>query len=320
MLLDYSSGVSIIKSDKMNLKAILYFLIDNPIRKIFAIIFAFGLWFFVAIDNNYQYVKNIVVIYENLSDSLIIVDSVPYLTVIFSGRGGSLLSTWAAPPKARCDLDKIKIGKSKISVKDLDIPVGFSDIRTSFNTTSINVKVDKKSNKNIRVRVPIKGSLKEGYSVSEAISLDTVLVTGPKELLRDLELVLTETLTVKNETSSFLKKLKIAESSPLLQISREKVQVEVIIDTTIEKQFTNIPLKLIFTPEQSVFSEKISLDTLIVKGPRNKVLALKKREIDVRIRLTKLSPGEYNLPATIILPDYITPVYSNPKKFKIVLY
>ena len=304
----------------MNLKAILYFIINNPIRKIFAIVFAFGLWFFVAIDNDYNYTKDIAIIYDNLSDSLIIVDSVPYLGVTFSGRGGSLLSTWAAPPKAHCDLNDIKIGKNKIPVDDLNIPIGFGDIKIGFNATSINVKIDEETNKEIDVRVPVRGSLKEGYSVSEIIALDTVIVTGPREILGDLKSIPTETLTVKNETSSFLKRLRISESSPLLQISKEEVQVEVKIDTTIQRQFTNIPLKLIFTPNQRVTSEKISLDTLIVKGPRNRVLSLKKKDINVTIKLTMLSPGEYNLPAAIILPEYITPIYSNPKKFKIVLY
>jgi len=80
------------------------------------------------------------------------------------------------------------------------------------------------------------------------------------------------------------------------------------IEKTVEKLFTNIPLKLIFTPNQRVTSEKISLDTLIVQGPEKK------------ITLTKLSPGDYALPAAILLPEYIKPVYSNPKKFRIKIY
>ncbi|GAH34003.1 unnamed protein product, partial [marine sediment metagenome] len=45
-----------------------------------------------------------------------------------------------------------------------------------------------------------------------------------------------------------------------------------------------------------------------------------KKDISVKIKLTELSPGEYDLPASITLPDYIKPVYSNPKRFKIKIY
>ena len=84
--------------------------------------------------------------------------------------------------------------------------------------------------------------------------------------------------------------------------------------------FTNIALTLLFTPEQRVSSEKISLDTLIVQGPSNRMHGLKKKDITVKITLTKLPAGEHYLPATIVLPQYIKPVNSVPKKFKITIY
>lgn len=304
----------------MNLKEIHQFIINDPIRKISAIVFAFGLWFFVAIDNNYQYAKDIKILYSNLPESLIVVDSASSINITFTGRGGSLLSIWAAAPKAHCDLDKIKLGKNKIPAKEITIPIGFSDIAINYNTTSISATIDKKISKEIKISVPVKGSLTEGYSINDVTILDTINVIGPEEILRDINEIVTETLNVKNKKSSFLKELKIMQISPLFQISKENVHIEVKVDTTVEKLFTNIPLKLIFTPSQHVSSEKISLDTLIVKGARNRIEKLKKREIDVKIKLTKLSPGEYNLPAAIILPDYIRPVYSNPKKFKIKIY
>ncbi len=304
----------------MDLKQILRFIITNPTRKIFAIIFAFGLWFFVAIDNSYQYLKEVKIVYTDLPESLIIVDSVPNINVTFTGRGGSLLSTWAAPPKARCNLRLSTLGENEIPVKKLLITTSFGDLALSFNKNSIGVVIDKKVSKDIIVTVPVKGSLKEGYSISDIVVIDTVEVTGPQEMLLGLNEIATETLNVKNKTSSFKKKLRVMQSSPLLQFSKKEVQAELTIDTTAEKLFTDIPLKLIFTPTQRVSSEKISLDTLIVTGAKNRIDMLTKSDISVTIRLTKLLPGEYDLPATIILPNHIKPVYSNPKRFKITLY
>jgi YbbR domain-containing protein len=305
----------------MDLKPALKYIIKNPIRKIFAIIFAFGLWIFVAIDNTYQYDKVIKVIYTNLSESFIIVDSISTIDVKFTGRGGTLFSIWAVPPKAQCDLSKGKLGKNQISVKDLIVPTGFGQVLVSYPyTKSINVALDEKITKKIQVTVPTKGTAKEGYSISDVAVLDTVNVTGPEGIIRDLRELMTESLSIKNRTSSFEKKLKILNPSPFLSISHKHVSVKVDFETTIEHLFINIPLKLIYSPNQQVSSEKISLDTLIVKGAKSAIARLQKRDIEVRIKLTKLTPGDYDLTAGIILPDYIKMVYSKPKKFKVKIY
>ena len=305
----------------MDLKPAFKYIIKNPIRKIFAIIFAFGLWTFVAIDNIYQYDKVIKVIYTNLSESFIIVDSISTIDVKFTGRGGPLFSIWIAPPKAQCDLRKSESGKNQISVKDLIVPTGFGQVLISYPyTKSIDVTIDEKITKTIKVTVPTKGSAKEGYSISDIFILDTVNVTGPKEIIRDLRELMTESLSVKNRTSSFEKKLKILNPSPFLSISHKQILAKVDFETTIEHLFINVPLKLIYSPNQRVSSERISLDTLVVKGPKSAIARLQKRDIEVRIKVTKLTPGDYDLAAEIILPDYIKPVYSKPKKFKVKIY
>lgn len=295
-------------------------IINNPIRKIFAVVFAFGLWFFVSIGNDYQYTKEIKIVYTDLPDTLIIVDSVSSVSVTFTGRGGSLLSTWAAPPKARCGMRNSTFGTNNLSVKRLFIPMGFADLTTTYNTTSITVEIDKKDSKIAVVNVPVKGTVNENFSIDHINVLDTVMLTGPRKALGSLGEIMTETLSVRNRSKTFTKKLRLAKLSPLLTLSRKDVSVEVIVDTSVEKMFTDIPLTLIFTPEQRVSSEKTNLDTLVVRGAQNRMNELKKQDISVQIRLTKLSSGEYDLPATIQLPDYITPVYSEPQRFKISIY
>jgi hypothetical protein len=304
----------------MDLRQILAIIITNPVRKIFAIIFAFGLWFFVSIGNNYQYTRDIKIVYSDLPDTLIIVDSVPSVSVTFTGRGGSLLSTWAAPPKARCAVRNVSLGENEISVKRLFIPMGFADLTTTYNTTSISIDVDRKSSKRIQVTVPVKGSPNENFSIDHVVVRDTVVVTGPQNALQNLNVIATETLSAKNRNKTFTKKIRLIHESPLLEVSRKDVSIEVVVDSSVEKTFTDIPLKLVFTPDQRVSSDKVVLDTLVVRGARSRINELHWQDITVQIRLTKLAPGEYDLPATILLPDYITPVYSKPQRFNIVLY
>lgn len=305
----------------IDFKSVLHTIIKNPIRKIFAIIFAFALWFYVSIDKNYNYQRTIEIEYINIPNSLIMIDSVPNTDVRFTGRGGTLFSIWAAPPKAQCDLRDGTLGKNAIAVRDLTIPAGFGFISISYPTMkTIDIVLDKKITKKMKVTVPIKRMEKGDYSVSAVTVLDTVAVIGPQEIISSVTELVTESLDVKIQDTPFTKEVKVINPSPLLQLSRNTIVVKVKSELTAEKSFTNIPLKLIYSPNQKVSSEKITLDTLVVRGPKSRMATLGEQDIEVRITLTKLSPGNYALPAQIMLPDYMKPIYSRPQKFKVKIY
>ena len=152
------------------------------------------------------------------------------------------------------------------------------------------------------------------------LPLSIMTTVASMNAYKNLSEIATETLSVKNRNRTFTKKLRLTLGSPLLEVSRKDVSVEVVVDSSIEKIFTDIPLRLVFTPDQRVSSDEVALDTLVVQGARSRIDELRWQDITVQIRLTKLSPGEYDLPATILLPDYITPVYSEPQRFNIVIY
>lgn len=305
----------------MDYKRLLQVIIHDPMRKIFAIVFAFGLWLFVAVGYNYQYTKNIQIVYSNLPEDRILVDSLTTVNVTFTGGGVSLLNIWAATPKAQCDLSKTKLGENKIPVKNIVIPIGFRDVSIDYQkTTSIDITIDRKITKEMRVVVPIKGSLRNRISISDITVLDTVVVTGPNEILRNVDEVMTESLNVQNRNKSFTKELRLLNPSSLIDVSEDIVTANVTVDTTVERTFVNIPLKLLYAPNQLVYTEKITLDTLIVQGAKSRMADLKKSDIEVRIRLINMPVGNHSLPAEVILPDYIKPIYSNPQRFKITIY
>jgi len=305
----------------MDPKGIIHFIIKDPIPKIFAIVCAFGIWFFVAIGNDYKYPKRLKIAYINLPESLIVVDAVSNIEVTFSGRGGSLLSIWASPPTAQCDLSRVKIGKNIFPSDSLFIPIGFSDVSIKkYEKSDISVVIDKKIEKPIKLVIPLKGSLKKGFSISEIELSDTIKVIGPNEILRELSEVMTESLNVENSYRNFARILKVTVPSPLTQVSKNVIKVNVEIDTTSQKLFINIPLKLVYSPNQLISSPKKKLDTLIVEGAKKRLASLNKNDIEVKIYLTKLTHGEYNLPAEISLPDFVKPIYSVPKRFWIKIY
>jgi YbbR domain-containing protein len=205
-------------------------------------------------------------------------------------------------------------------IDSIAVPLPFSNIMVRQTIEEIPLTIDTIIETPALISVPVNGMLKDGYSISDIVVNDTVMLLGPREMIEILDIVPTETLDIKNRNESFSKQIRIAPISPLVTTSQSTVIAEVLIDTTVERRFVNIPLKLIFTPYQRVTSERISLDTLIVKGPRSRMENLRKGDITVRISLSQLESGDYDLPATIVLPDYIIPVYSSPQRFAIKIH
>jgi YbbR domain-containing protein len=302
------------------LKSIINVITHDPVRKIFAIVFAFGLWIYVAIGNNYSYQRDIRVMYVGLPDSFLIVDSVSKIDVTFSGRGGALFSIWAAPPKAQCDLKEKSIGRTTISPAELRIPVGYGPLRVDYNTGPFDVAIDRRIEREIEIAVPLKGTPKQGYGIVRVSVHDTVRVVGPQRTLENLSEIPTETLSVRNRSTSFEKELRLEIPSSLLSVTRKRVRATVEIDETKQKTLTFVPLILLYAPGQNVRVDKNYLDTLVIVGTPQRINRLALDDIEIRINLTKLAAGEYEMPAEVILPEYIMPIRSVPRKFKITIY
>ncbi len=300
------------------LRAILNFFTVEPARKILAVIFAFGLWLFVVIEGTYSYEKEIKVIFTNLPDAYIATNLIDRIKVKFNGKGKALLGLWLSPPKAMCDLADVVPGKNVISTKNFEIPV--KDILVDYEVKYINIEVDEKMSKIIKPLIPIRGSLKNGYSISTIEVLDTLSATGPKKILQGLNLVNTESLDVKNQSATFEKKLKIESVSEFVKFSKDNILVKVIIDTTGQRLFTGIPVNVVKNSGQFVKVFDPYIDTIIVSGAKNRISSITKAMIIVRVKTTDLVSGEYYLTPEITLPDFFMVVYYQPQRSKVLVY
>ncbi len=300
------------------LKKIVNFFIVDTARKILALILAFGLWLFVAIEGNYSYEREIPVIYTNLSDNYLITGSVTKLKVLFNGKGKNLFGIWASPPKLICDLTYVVPGRNVISTKDLIMPI--KDLVVNYSTKFINVDIDEKETITIRPSIPIKGLPKNGYAISMIDILDTLSITGAKNFLKKFEGVVTESLNISNKAASFEKTLKIESLGEPIKISRDNIRIRVVIDSAVQKTFTEINVAILKNTAQRVKILNNNIDTLIVSGARARLDKLSKENISVRIKVSDLVPGEYFLSPEIIVPDFISLVYLKPQVIKVFIY
>lgn len=289
----------------------------DPIRKIFAIVFAFALWFFVAIGGSYRYATRLGIDYRDLPDSLIIVERTEDVGVLLNGTGRALITLRFSRPRIVCDMSEAKVGEMKVPVQELRVPFDPHQVTHGFEERTVAVLVDRKMRKPMKVEVPFRGSLRNGYAVTDVIVVDTVYAVGPRQVLLGVSALESETLDLKGMSESFERTMPIYRLPSATTLSRDLVRVAVQVDTAIQRTFVGIPVRLIYAPSQRVRAARSMLDTLVVEGPRGRLEALTKSGIEIRIRVIGLAPGEYDLPAEITLPEYIRPVASAPQRFAI---
>ncbi|MEO0137042.1 MAG: CdaR family protein [candidate division WOR-3 bacterium] len=300
------------------LKQVVNFFTHDLMRKILALVLAFGLWLFVAIDGNYNYTRTISIDYINLPDNFIITSSPPRLNVTFTGKGKNLINLWSTPPKAVCNLSDVVPGRNVFSTRDLTLPI--KDLGIDYEQKFIIVEVDEKLVKIVKPTILIKGSPKEGYALAEIEILDTLRLIGPKKILEGIGELYTESLEVNNKSISFEKNLRIKPLSELVKIIPENIKVRVVIDTVVKNTFTNIPIAVIKNPKQHVKLTHNLIDTLIIAGARGRLQKLNTNEIKVHLKVNDLVPGAYRIAPEIILPEFVNATYIKPQQIQIVVY
>ncbi|MEO0190230.1 MAG: hypothetical protein ABIL18_04535, partial [candidate division WOR-3 bacterium] len=254
----------------------------------------------------------------NLPDKYIITDSLAKLKVIFKGKGKNLFGIWASPPKAFCNLAEVVQGKNLISVRDLIIPV--TDVTIDYKVKFINVEIDEKTSKYFKAIVPVKGSPKPGYAIASIEVYDTVIATGAKKFLQNLNEIYTESLDVKNQALTFERNISVKQISEPIIISPENIRIKVVIDSSSQKVFTDLRINVLKNAKQTVRIKNSTIDTLVVVGARSRLDKLHKEEINARVEVTDLVPGEYLLPVDVLLPDFCNVVNVKPQRVQIVVY
>uniref|UniRef100_A0A7V1EJ13 YbbR-like domain-containing protein n=1 Tax=candidate division WOR-3 bacterium TaxID=2052148 RepID=A0A7V1EJ13_UNCW3 len=300
------------------LKTFINFFVVDPARKVLALVLAFGLWLFVAVEGVYNYEREIPISYINLSDHYVITESGTKLQVKFNGKGKNLFGIWASPPRIICDLTEVVPGRNVISTKDLIVPV--KDLTVNFNTKFITVDIDEKAVKFVKPLIPIKGSPKNGYAISTIEVLDSVIATGAKKTLQKLSEVIAETLNVNNKSATFETSLRIASVLESVKFSKENIRLLVVIDSSAQKTFTDIGINILKNVGQKVKMDNYNIDTLVISGAKNRLDKMNRNDVIVRISISDLVSGEYFLSPEIIMPDFISLVYSKPQVIKVNIY
>ncbi|RKY88458.1 hypothetical protein DRQ09_02820 [candidate division KSB1 bacterium] len=258
------------KRVRLNLKA-----------KLGSFIIALFLWLYVVLNNTYNYNIKIPIEIVNIKPGKILAKDIPgKMTVNFQGKGSYLLAMKflsSSSPRFRMDLSTISsfwVCPVENYIKWIILPRGLRKeilVRDILSPDTIKVVLDDKVSKKVPIdysKIEIKP--KTGYILAGKVKLvpDSVLVTGPKKLLKNIKTVSTKLYKLENKTNDFSGEVELEPlPSKLLSLNILKTQFFVSIQRLGEKQINDVKVKIKNIPKNiDIVVEPSTVNVKVIGG------------------------------------------------------
>lgn len=301
------------------MKKIFRFLFSNLNFKILALMLTLVIWVIAGLFRVNKTDLTIPIEYVKLPHDLIITKTnTDQIKLIVEGRGSDFVKLFLTPPKYKLNLISAKYGTNRyrlivdeianlspISVKSI-VPE-YSEIQTDF--------VD---NKQIAISVPFRADNQKGIYITEITIQDTVMLFGPEAQIPFIKEISTESLVISGYSSPQVKrKLKlIVPDSKIYWTKPDSITIIASVDKEETKTIPNVPITISLPPRKKITVKPDSAQ-ITIYGPATLVQALEKNDIKANIKIDTLTPGEYKIPAEIILPKGLFLTRCEPQLFEV---
>jgi YbbR domain-containing protein len=166
----------------------------------------------------------------NLPPKLEIVDLPQTVSISIEGQERMFKDLKKSNINAVIDLSEAKTGKSffTISRENIELPKMLT-IR-NIDPETVSLKIEEQMSKSVTVKPDIVGTPEKGYAIVEVISSpDSVVIEGPKSLIRKIRRVKTEPIDINDINSDLIFKanLNLAHSSIRKSINKVEVNISV---------------------------------------------------------------------------------------------
>ena len=292
-------------------------MLKNIKVKLACVLIALGVWLFVVLRGNFDYVMDIPLKPVNVKSGRTIASEIPEkIKIRLNGRGNSLLSLWlfgANNINLALDLSSISSYYEFASPKLIDyikMPRGFDDVKVEeiISPDSIAIYIDKLNKKTLKISSEnIFTETADGYyKVGEyLIEPDTLVIEGPNRLIKNIRSIFTERKEYKSKKKDFSDDLKLIIPNPTLnKVNIDEVKFSAVIQKLSEKEFIGIPVKVNNAPPGSIIQITPKIINIKVLGGLNFLRDLSKDRISAEVNYNKLwkRNREYKVPLDITLP------------------
>jgi YbbR domain-containing protein len=302
----------------------------NSLRKNFksiivSVLLAILLWLLVTTENRYNHRITVPIRITRLPAGKTIATRIPRkATIEVEGKGRSLIAVNFYNIGFNLDLSDVK-SERKIELDKnlnfLDLPSSFDiQVREVIEPKTLEVKVDDLVR--ISKKIQFEGSIipDDGYVlITHHFSQDSVMLEGPRALIRTLDFIRTDSLKVTGQKSDFRQTLALKEPAPgLITMEPKKVRVSFDIQRLVERMVYDIPVKVINCPSHLSVESVPPFLALRIKGGEKIVAGITGQEINVKIDFNhSYRPDKDEYSAIIETPPTISWTESIPATFKL---
>lgn len=283
-------------------------LFKNWIPKLGCLAFAFGLWFWVAIQQTGQSDFEVPVEFRNKPGDLYVMDqSTRNVIVTLQGPKTALYRTNSSDITGFIDLRGQTEGTKTFWSSELTIrqPQGLQVYDVS--PQNIRVNLVSRSEKTVSVEPRIKGELPEGLRYRSSLSPDTATILGSNETLREVENLELPPVSLDDReagTETLNLQANVPPEAQLQYPEANSFQLSLAVDDVIVRRtLSGVPITVTNVPAgQRAVAEPSSVE-LEVQGPKRTVEDLQPEDIEVTVPAPEQGSGLKIRVADVELPD-----------------
>ncbi len=304
-------------------------LIENFRIKLVVFTVAMLFWFAVVTENEYSYELEIPIVVSNLLPTKTLASTLPATArVRFEGRGKSLLALLfrrdayleldvaAARNVFETDLkpDMVHVPRRNLSVT----------ARQVLSPNSIALKISHLQTREVPIVAISEITTPAGYTVVGDVRVvpDSIVISGPEELIRKIKAVSTKPLRAKEAGKSFSATLELEAfaDSTWIRLPFNQVEAAVEVQKIIELDLQEIPVRVKNAPANLNVTVVPSTLALTVEGGEKLLLNLKREEVSAFIDFAHAHDNEYEgHPPEIVTPPGVRYRNVKPNLFKLMM-
>jgi YbbR domain-containing protein len=275
----------------------------NPFRnfglKAISVVLATLLWVTVSRDQTVERNLRVPLEFQNIPEQLEIVGDAP-LTVDVRVRGTSGLLGRLEPGEvvAVVDVRTARPGQRLFHIPADAVRTPFGVQVTQVSPSTVSLEFEKSGKRLVPVVPAIDGQPAPGYVAGRVTTNPTgVEVVGPENRLRRLREATTEPVSIEGARATVKDDVTVGVEDPALRLAQPRT-AQVIVEINpapLERSLEDVPVRLRNLP--AGLSAQVSPEraTVVVRGSRQAVSALRPDMVEAYVDLENLGRGRYTL-------------------------
>lgn len=193
-----------------------------------------------------------------------------------------------------------------LTPRDFTVPRGVEVVRVK--PEQLLLPLEPRGMRQLPVQVDVTGEVLAGWQSKVYCDPESVSVSGPESVLRKLEKIITEPLSVQGDSRGFKKSLELVNPKPHeLTLAVSSVNVSVDITRMPERILPNISLQCIESPGRELnFELGTKRVSVTVSGEQRLINEISANDVTVFVNLSDAKyavPGEYTVALQAVLKD-----------------